>query len=209
MTHTPMIQLPFLYRICSLCGALLVLMTMAGCAPSRTVVTYNRDIELPQRESFRMSYEIVDPDGKPITREIFEDDIDTWFIFSEFCKEFEEQLRERGYRFVFDPGAPADFIVQIGFSAFYSPTATRERVREQPFATLMVGRVWEGEITQYEHVVAMEALARAPGLDADDFVVYWRARTYRIGEDRDVRFYGLDMIEEIVSRFPPPQRRRR
>jgi len=162
----------------------------------------NEDIELPRRLTYRMSYDIVDPNGKVITEEIFDNDTENWYIFTEFCKEFQTQLSARGYRFIYDPGRQSDFIVQVGFSAFYSDKISREKMMQQPFATLMVGRQL-GE-NQFEHIVAMEILAKNPSLSSDEFVVYWKGKTITSSQRRDVRYSGLDMITELVDEFPDP-----
>lgn len=175
---------------------------LCGCSPHSTIIMENEDIELPRRLTYRMSYDIVDPNGKVITQEIFENDTENWFIFTEFCKEFQKQLSERGYRFIYDPGRRSDFVVQVGFSAFYSEKISREKMIEQPFATLMVGRQLDDN--QFEHIVAMEVLARNPSLSSDEFVVFWKGKTITSSERQDVRYSGLEMIKELVDEFPDP-----
>ncbi len=182
----------------------LVCLLLAGCASHMVTVVQAPGLELPGRYKFRMNYTVHDPDGKAITDEIMETDLNRWLLFTEMTGAARASFEDRGYVWVYDPLEPADFIVDVGFTAFYSEKMTHEEMQNQKPASLMVGAVKGGT---YSHMVVISVLTRPPGLAAEGFVTFWEGRGIVDSSDADVRMAGFPLIADIVNRFPPAQPR--
>lgn len=176
---------------------------LAGCA-SNIAIKETPGVQLPGRTSFRMNYAVHDPDGKVITDEVMENELERWLLFTELAGAVRAAFEDRGYRWVYDPLEPADFVVDVGFSAFYSEKVTREQMERQRPATLMVGGVKDG---RYLHMVVISVLARPPERAKEGLITVWEARGIRESTSPDVRVVAFPLIAEIVERFPRAETR--
>lgn len=190
------------WHIRILCAALLGV--LAGCATPHISVTQTPGLELPGRYKFRMNFTMHDPDGKAITDEIMETDLNRWLLFTEMTGAARASFEDRGYVWVYDPLEPADFIVDVGFTAFYSEKVTREQMERQKPASLMAGGIKDGT---YVHMVVISVLTRPPGLSSEGFVTVWEGRGIVESKSPDVRVAGFPLIADIVDRFPKAQPR--
>ncbi|MCX7847351.1 MAG: hypothetical protein N2595_04920 [bacterium] len=177
---------------------------LSGCATRQVFVKTSPGIELAGRATFRMNYAVHDPEGKVITDEVMETELERWLLFTEMAGAVRACFEDRGYEWVYDPVQPADFVVDVGFTAFYSEKVTREEMERQRAATLMVGGVRDG---RYLHMVVIRVMARAPGSGAEGFVTVWEGRGIAESKEADVRVAGFPLIAEIVGRFPRAERR--
>ncbi len=182
-----------------LVAAVLLPALLTGCSPYKTRVKRNPGIEMPGQRRFRINYDIHDPDGKSITDEIMQDDIDRWILFAEMCDRAKVAFEELGYEHVYDPGAPADFVVDVGFSSFYSDTITDKQLWNQQPATLLVGGR-KGDM--FVHLVTLSALSHDPALSSDDYVVLWDGRGTCVDESDDIRYVAFPIMVELLEDFP-------
>jgi len=176
-----------------------LLWLLAGCAAHTIRVVQTPGLELPGRYKFRMNFTVHDPDGKAITDEIMETELERWLLFTEMTGAARAAFEDRGYVWVYDPLEPADFMVDVCFTAFYSEKMTREKMERQKPASLMVGGIKDGT---YLHMVVISVLTRPPGLTAEGFVTVWEGRGIAESKHADVRIAGFPLIADIVSRFP-------
>jgi hypothetical protein len=108
-------------------------------------------------------------------------------------------FEDRGYLCVNDPTEPADFVVDVCFTSFYSDTLDEERMQAQKLATFLIGRKRD---TQYEHLMVVAVLARDPNLKTDDFITVWEGRAGARSATTDARLWALPLIGNIVAQFP-------
>jgi len=184
-------------------GATLALL-LAGCGTMNVAVTESPGMHLAGRYKFRMNFDVHDPDGKKITEEIMQNDLDRWYQFMELVSATRASLEDRGYQWVNDPTEPADFVVDMCFTAFYSDKLTEERMNTQKLATFLVGRK-TGDT--YEHLVVIAALARDPKLQSSDYVTIWEGRATAQDDKQDARLWALPLIGDIVTAFPEVEER--
>lgn len=177
---------------------------LAGCAAQHISVMQTPGLELPGRYKFRMNFTVHDPEGKAITDEIMDTDLNRWLLFTEMTGAARASFEDHGYVWVYDPLEPADFIVDVGFTAFYTEKITREQMERQKPASLMVGSV---QSNTYLHMVVISVLTRPPGLASEGFVTFWEGRGIVENTNPDVRVAGFPLIADIVSRFPEAEPR--
>jgi hypothetical protein len=187
---------------------LAVLCLLAACSPYRTHITRAEGLEFPDLYRFRVNYDVHDPEGVSLTDEIMNDDLERWLLFVEICDRARVAFEELGYQWVYDPNDPVDFVVDVGFSAFYPEKIDYERLTSQPPATLLVGSK-DGD--DYTHLIVMTALARNPNLAADDYVVLWEGRGTCVDQNDDSRIASFPIMVELLEDMPQavkPRRRR-
>jgi hypothetical protein len=174
-------------------------MWLAGCGTMNVAVTEAPGMQLAGRYKFRMNFDVHDPDGAKITEEIMQNDLDHWYQFMELVSATRASLEDRGYQWVSDPTEPADFVVDMCFTAFYSDTLDEERMKTQKLATFLVGRKTDDT---YQHLVVIAALARDPQLKSVDYVTIWEGRATAQDSQQDARLWALPLIGDIVAAFP-------
>ncbi len=179
-------------------GAMLAVL-LAGCGTMNVAVTKAPGIQLAGRYKFSVNFDVHDPDGKKITEEIMQNDLERWYQFMELVSATRASFEDRGYQWVSDPTEPADFVVDMCFTAFYSATLDEERMNTQKLATFLVGRK-TGDI--YQHLVVIAALGRDPKLKSSDYVTIWEGRATAQDDQEDARLWALPLIGDIVEAFP-------
>ncbi len=184
-------------------GAALAVL-LPGCGTMNVTVTEAPGIQLAGRYKFRMNFDVHDPDGKKITEEIMQSDLERWYQFMELVSATRASLEDRGYQWVNDPTDPADFVVDMCFTAFYSDKLDEERMKTQKLATFLVGRK-TGDI--YSHMVVIAALARDPQLKSSDYLTIWEGRAMVQDNQQDARLWALPLIGDIVEAFPEVEER--
>jgi len=183
----------------------LIIAALPSCSIVDTKVSKSEKIKLPGKRTFRINYKIHDPDGKDITEEIMDDDVDRWFLFIDGCDRAKVAFEELGYELIYDPDVPADFIVDIGFSAFYSDKITEEQMLNQPPATLLMGRK-DDEF--FYHYAVLTILAKDPALASDEFVVVWEGKGICKLVTNDITQAQFPIMTELLEDYPEADRRR-
>jgi len=186
-----------------ICLSLLIL-TISGCSPYVTVIKKADGIDFPGYRKFRINYTVHDDAGTDITDEIMKTETDRWFLFAEICDRVKLAFQEKGYEWVYDPHVPADFTVDLCFSAFYSEKITKKDMMEQKPATFLVGRT-EGE--EKTHMVILSVLAYNPEMESKDLVVLWEGRGSMTDTFDDVRVASFPIMVELLLDFPTAKRR--
>ena len=177
----------------------------SSCSVVDSHVTKSSTVKLPGKRTFRVNYKIHDPDGKDITEEIMNDDIDRWMLFIEACSRATVAFEELGYELIYDPDIPADFIVDVGFSAFYSDKITKEQMLDQPPATLLMGMK---DDKYFYHYAVLTILAKDPSLDSDEFVVVWEGKGIFKSESDDITQAQFPIMTELLKKYPEADLRR-
>ncbi|NLF40326.1 hypothetical protein GX586_12845 [bacterium] len=176
------------------------LLVIAGCSPYQVRINKTEGLMLPNARSFRVNYDVHDDQGKSITDEIMRSEIERWYQFTEMAHRARYAFEDLDYRFVYDPGVPADFVVDVGFSAFYSEKITEEQLWSQRPATLLVGR--KNPDGTYTHVVVLSVLAKNPRVTSDELVVVWEGRGTLTDENPDARLAGYPIMVELLKSYP-------
>jgi len=180
--------------------------TFVSCSIVDTHVTKSNKVRLPGKRTFRVNYKIHDPDGNDITEEIMSDELDRWMLFIEACSRATVAFEELGYELIYDPDVPADFIVDVGFSAFYSDKITKEQMLDQPPATLLMGMK---DDKFYYHYAVLSILAKDPSLDSDEFVVVWEGKGIFKSMSDDITEAQFPIMTELLEEYPEANLRRR
>ena len=186
-----------------LCCAVLIT-SFSSCSLVDKRIVRNRKIQLPGKKTFRINYKIHDPEGNDITDEIMKDDLDRWLLFVEACDRAKFAFEELGYELVTDPDVPVDFIVDVGFSAFYSDKITEEQMYNQPPATLLMGRK---DDKYFYHYAVLTILTKDPSLDSDEYVVVWEGKGVFKSPSDDIREAEFPIMEDLLNEFPEADRR--
>ncbi|RLD12128.1 MAG: hypothetical protein DRI44_01715 [Chlamydiae bacterium] len=179
--------------------SLFLITVLSSCSIVDTHVTKSSKVKLPGKHTFRINYKIHDPDGKDITDEIMSDDINHWMLFIEACNRAKVAFEELGYQLVYDPDVPADFIVDVGFSAFYSDKITEKQMLNQPPATLLMGRK---DDKYFYHYAVLTILAKDPSLESDEFAVVWEGKGICKLETDDITQAQFPIMTELLDDFP-------
>jgi len=180
--------------------------TFVSCSIVDTHVTKSNKVRLPGKRTFRVNYKIHDPDGNDITEEIMSDELDRWMLFIEACSRATVAFEELGYELIYDPDVPADFIVDVGFSAFYSDKITKEQMLDQPPATLLMGMK---DDKFYYHYAVLTILAKDPTLDSDEFVVVWEGKGIYKSVSDDITEAHFPIMTELLEEYPEANLRRK
>ena len=179
--------------------------TFVSCSIVDTHITKSNKVRLPGKRTFRVNYKIHDPDGNDITEEIMSDELDRWMLFIEACSRATVAFEELGYELVYDPDVPADFIVDVGFSAFYSNKITEDQMLNQPPATLLMGMK---DDDFYYHYAVLSILAKDPTLDSDEFVVVWEGKGIYKSLSDDITEAQFPIMTELLEEYPEANLRR-
>ena len=178
----------------------------SSCSIVDTHVTKSSKVKLPGKHTFRVNYKIHDPEGIDITEEIMSDELDRWMLFIEACSRATVAFEELGYELVYDPDVPADFIVDVGFSAFYSDKITKDQMLNQAPATLLMGLK---DDKFYYHYAVLTILAKDPTLDSDEFVVVWEGKGIFKSISDDITEAQFPIMTELLEENPEADLRKR
>jgi hypothetical protein len=188
-----------------LAAAVLAAVALGACAPYSIAVKETPGLDMPGKFKFRMNYNVHDDLGRNITDEIMTKHLDHWLTFTELSGAVRATLEDRGYQWMSDPTEPADFIMDVCFTAFYFDKVTDEQLREMKPATLLAGR--SGKNGTFTHMIVITASARAPELASDKWVTLWEARGIATDKNADIRMSGFPMVADMITRFPKPEPR--
>ncbi len=180
-------------------ASIFIISCLSSCSVVDTNVTKSTTVKLPGKHTFRINYKIHDPDGKDITEEIMTDDIDRWMLFIGACDRAKIAFEELGYTLIYDPGTPADFVVDVGFSAWYSDKITEKQMLDQPPATLLMG-MKDDEF--FYHYAVLTILAKDPSLDSDEFAVVWEGKGICKLETDDITEAQFPIMTELLEEYP-------
>ena len=187
-------------------ASVLIAAGLASCSIVDTHVAKSDNVKLPGKQTFRINYKIHDPDGEDITEEIMSDDIDRWMLFIGACDRAKIAFEELGYELIYDPGVPADFIVDVGFSAWYSDKITKEQMLSQKPATLLMGMK---DDKYFYHYAVLSILSKDPSLDSDEFVVVWEGKGICKLETDDITQAQFPIMTELLEEYPEANRRKK
>ena len=185
--------------------SVILITVFSSCSIVDSQITKSSNVKLQGKRTFRVNYKIHDPDGKDITEEIMSDDIDRWMLFIEACSRATVAFEELGYELVYDPDVPADFIVDVGFSAFYSDKITKKQMLDQPPATLLMGMK---DDKYFYHYAVLTILAKDPNLESDEFVVVWEGKGIYKSESDDITQAQFPIMTELLKEYPEADLRR-
>lgn len=180
-------------------------LAFSSCSFVDKRVVKNRKVKLPSKKTFRINYKIHDPDGNDITDEIMKTDLDRWMLFVESCNRAKVAFEELGYELIYDPDVPADFIVDVGFSAFYSDKISEEEMYNQPPATLLMGMK---DDDFFYHYAVLTILTKDPKLSSDEFIVVWEGKGVFKSESDDIRDAEFTIMTDLLEEFPEADLRR-
>jgi len=186
-------------RLSYFLASVLMVALLSSCSIVDTNVTKSNNVKLPGKHTFRINYKIHGPDGEDITEEIMSDDIDRWMLFIGACDRAKVAFEELGYKLIYDPGVPADFIVDIGFSAWYSDKITKEQMLDQPPATLLMGMK---DDKYFYHYAVLSILSKDPSLNSDEFVVVWEGKGICKLETDDITQAQFPIMTELLEEYP-------
>ena len=177
----------------------IILLLLSSCSIVDKNIKRSQNVELKGRRTFRINYIIHDDKGEDITDEIMKSELDRWLLFVEACDRAKVAFEELGYELVYDPGKPADFIVDIGFSAFYSDKITEDQMLSQPPATFLIGKK-DDEF--FYHYAVLTILARDPSLSSDEYVVIWEGKGICKMVTDDIREAEFTIMTELLEDYP-------
>ena len=173
--------------------------SFSACSFVDRHIVKNPKVKLPGKKTFRVNYKIHDPDGNDITEEIMNNDLDRWLLFIEACNRAKVAFEELGYEIVYDPDVPVDFIVDVGFSAFYSDKITKDEMLNQPPATLLMGMK---DDKYYYHYATLTVLTKDPSLESDEYVVVWEGKGIFKSESDDIKQAEFPIMTDLLEEFP-------